>query len=383
MHILYVTRIPPFPVNGGAKIRAYGLLKAVSHIADKVTAIIPNPEHVDLYSCNLDRVAYLEHRYPREYPVYGLLYHHFADRRLFRLFEQIHKEEEIDLVILDFWFLGHLISWFDRRDIPVIYGTHNSQADLARQRPARNPLQRAYFFLNYLSRKWHERRFFDKADALLVVSNEDKTYHSKFVAKDKIFVVPNFLDTDRYTSSSKKVSDYFVVSADFRVFMNDYGLKWFLKYVWAEELSEKIKVLLVGKGSKKVLEKYRNKYHTRNIEATGMVDNVVPYIANAKASIVPLLHGSGTRLKCIEAMALRTQLIATSKGAEGISNDDNAICIADTPEEFKRCMLAVNEGSVDNTDKAFGTFRKYYSLSTAETNLSSVIRNVTGSSIAI
>ena len=82
MHILYVTRITPFPVNGGAKIRAYGLLKALSQIGHKVTAVFPNPEHCDFRAYALDGVVYCEHSFPREYPVYGLLYHHFDDDNL-------------------------------------------------------------------------------------------------------------------------------------------------------------------------------------------------------------------------------------------------------------------------------------------------------------
>jgi glycosyltransferase involved in cell wall biosynthesis len=57
--------------------------------------------------------------------------------------------------------------------------------------------------------------------------------------------------------------------------------------------------------------------------------------------IVPLLTGSGMRIKIIEAMALRKCIISTSKGAEGINYSDRKdIWIADTPEEF---ISAINK----------------------------------------
>jgi glycosyltransferase involved in cell wall biosynthesis len=50
---------------------------------------------------------------------------------------------------------------------------------------------------------------------------------------------------------------------------------------------------------------------------------------------VPLRQGGGTRLKILEAMALGTPVVATTKGAEGLdltSGED--ILIADDPDAF-------------------------------------------------
>ena len=51
--------------------------------------------------------------------------------------------------------------------------------------------------------------------------------------------------------------------------------------------------------------------------------------------IVPLLSGSGLRVKIIEGMACGKTIISTSLGAEGIeyTNGKN-ILIADTPKDF-------------------------------------------------
>ena len=51
--------------------------------------------------------------------------------------------------------------------------------------------------------------------------------------------------------------------------------------------------------------------------------------------VVPLLSGSGMRVKILEGMALGKVIITTSLGLEGIpaSHQEN-ILIADTPEQF-------------------------------------------------
>ena len=51
--------------------------------------------------------------------------------------------------------------------------------------------------------------------------------------------------------------------------------------------------------------------------------------------VVPLLSGSGIRIKIIEGMALGKAIVSTTIGAEGIHyTDGKDILIADTAEEF-------------------------------------------------
>jgi glycosyltransferase involved in cell wall biosynthesis len=71
------------------------------------------------------------------------------------------------------------------------------------------------------------------------------------------------------------------------------------------------------------------------VEYTGYVPDIRPTVAQSWASIVPLRQGGGTRLKILEAMALGTPVISTSKGAEGLdARDGPEILIADSPQAF-------------------------------------------------
>jgi glycosyltransferase involved in cell wall biosynthesis len=54
------------------------------------------------------------------------------------------------------------------------------------------------------------------------------------------------------------------------------------------------------------------------IEVTGTVPDVRPYYEQAFAAVVPLLFGTGTRLKILEAMAAGVPVISTRLGAEGL-----------------------------------------------------------------
>jgi len=72
-----------------------------------------------------------------------------------------------------------------------------------------------------------------------------------------------------------------------------------------------------------------------SVALTGYLPDVRPAVAGAWACVVPLRAGGGTRLKILEAMALGTPVIATTKGAEGLDvRPGEDILIADDPADF-------------------------------------------------
>jgi polysaccharide biosynthesis protein PslH len=73
---------------------------------------------------------------------------------------------------------------------------------------------------------------------------------------------------------------------------------------------------------------------------TGHVDDVRDVIAGSAACVVPLRQGGGTRLKIIEAMALGTPVVSTSKGAEGLEvTPGQDILVADRPADLAQQIL--------------------------------------------
>ena len=75
----------------------------------------------------------------------------------------------------------------------------------------------------------------------------------------------------------------------------------------------------------------------QQVNLTGWVEDVRPYIAAAAVCIVPLRIGGGTRLKIFEAMAMAKPVVSTTIGAEGlpVRHGEN-ILLADTAEGFAR-----------------------------------------------
>ncbi|MCK5079017.1 MAG: glycosyltransferase, partial [Bacteroidales bacterium] len=85
-----------------------------------------------------------------------------------------------------------------------------------------------------------------------------------------------------------------------------------------------------------------------NVVFLGEVDDAYAFMESKAVMIVPLLSGSGMRIKIIEGMALGKSIVSTSIGAEGIAvSHDTDIIIADDTRNY----TAGIESLLDNFDK--------------------------------
>ena len=75
---------------------------------------------------------------------------------------------------------------------------------------------------------------------------------------------------------------------------------------------------------------------------TGRLPEVGALIAESAACVVPLRVGGGTRLKVLQAMALATPVVSTSKGIEGLDVEAGRhLLVADTPDALAAEIVRV------------------------------------------
>ena len=134
----------------------------------------------------------------------------------------------------------------------------------------------------------------------------------------------------------------FVGAVDYRP--NQLGLEWFI----AEVLPRLRSRLGVGVVVDVVGSPPRHLKGAEHVTLHGRVPSVDPFYVDAHAVIVPVLYGSGTRLKVIEAMAFRRPVVSTTAGAEGLPIcDGNEFFQADRPDEFADALLKLAEQTLD------------------------------------
>jgi glycosyltransferase involved in cell wall biosynthesis len=96
------------------------------------------------------------------------------------------------------------------------------------------------------------------------------------------------------------------------------------------------RITIVGSGPSKALQKRASDAVT----ITGYVTDVRPHVARGEVYVVPLLVGGGTRLKALEAMAMRKAIVTTGVGCEGIDlRQEESALFADSPEAFAAAVV--------------------------------------------
>jgi glycosyltransferase involved in cell wall biosynthesis len=103
-----------------------------------------------------------------------------------------------------------------------------------------------------------------------------------------------------------------------------------------------LKLLIVGSGQ--LPEGFEPLMIDPSLVFTGSVADVKPFYEKAAVAIVPLLNGSGTRLKILEAMSFGLPVVSTAKGAEGIDYSEGMdILLANDEIEFANKLTSLLE----------------------------------------
>ncbi|MEI7596944.1 MAG: glycosyltransferase family 4 protein [Bacteroidota bacterium] len=250
---------------------------------------------------------------------------------------QILKSETFDVIHLDSLYVSMYISTIRKHsNAKVVMRAHNVE-HLIWERIAdveKNPLKKWYLSLLAKRLKKYEQEAINLVDLLLPISQFDKEYLIKIGCNVKQYIVPAGIDTEKFIVN-KEIEEFpnlfHLGSLDW--IPNQQAITWFLNSIWPliNKTFPELKFFLAGRNAPKwILD-----LEIPNVEIIGEVENAVDFINSKSIMIVPLLSGSGMRLKILEGMALAKAIISTSIGAEGIEYKQNEnILIANTPEEF-------------------------------------------------
>lgn len=114
---------------------------------------------------------------------------------------------------------------------------------------------------------------------------------------------------------------------------------------------------------------------------TGPMDDAIATLASAKVAVVPLLSGSGTRFKILEAWAAGTPVISTRIGAEGLPyRAGEHLLICDDPYEFAEAvafLLSAPEARAQLAEAGRLLYESCYTWETAWSTLEDELSGLT------
>jgi glycosyltransferase involved in cell wall biosynthesis len=177
-----------------------------------------------------------------------------------------------------------------------------------------------------------EARWIPRFSAVLATSEEDVHRIRGIAPASAMHVFPNALSPTEQPLASEE--DAIVFSGNFEYAPNVSAVRFFRSQVWPR-LRERwpgFRWRLVGRNAHGIARYIRG---DARIEVTGPVADAVAELAKARVVVAPLLAGSGTRFKILEAWAAGRAVVSTTLGAEGLAaRDGEHLLVADTPESF-------------------------------------------------
>ncbi|MEO8357321.1 MAG: glycosyltransferase family 4 protein [Chloroflexota bacterium] len=352
MNILFLSRWFPFPPDNGSKIRVYHLLKGLSQLHE-VTLLsfcespLPSPDDLKQYSgfSEIQVVPWKPFNHQSVRAGHGFL--NSSPRSLIDTYSpqmeflirsalvkrKFHVVIASQLSMASYYraFQG-IPALFDEIELGLFYDQAFQDANL---------IKRLRSKLTWFKLQRYISRILDSFAVGTVVSEpERKIFMDSFSRhQQKIQVLPNCIDMKDYQNITVIPKPcHLIFSGSFRYRPNYHAMQWFIRDVYPLILERVPHAQLIITGDHAGLPLPSMK----NVTLAGYVNDIKSLVASCDVSIAPLWSGGGTRLKILEAMALGTPVVATSKGAEGllIQNGEH-ILIADEPQLFAEQVIRI------------------------------------------
>lgn len=354
MKILQICHKPPYPPSDGGTIAMNNVTQGLHHAGHEVKVLaIETPKHrivpgkitpeymssVRFESVFVDTsisfTAALKTIFNRRsYQVSRFYSKNFAKK-----LADILKKENFDIIQLESLFTTPYLSVIRQYSkAKIVLRTHNIEHQIW-QRVAKN--ERNLFkkwAIKYLS---HQMQRFEcglgsQIDAFASISEPDYNFFSEYYKNIPGMILPFGVNLDEYPENEEYIPSenpelFHVGSMNWRP--NVEGIEYFLDDVWPliHEQFPNVTFTVAGHSIPDSISSRTDD----NVIIAGEVPSANDFILSKDIMVVPLLSGSGIRIKIIEGMALGMTIITTSIGAEGLAVEDGKnILIANTPEEF-------------------------------------------------
>lgn len=260
---------------------------------------------------------------------------------------KILTENEFDIIQFETLYIAPYIEVIRSvTKAPIILRAHNVEHEIwERVRDTtRNPFKKWY--LRHLTKtlKNYEIGALPKFDGIAAITGRDAKELAKYSKHTQVTDIPFGIYPEQYQISDPEEWEFpslFHIGSMNWV-PNEEGIKWFIDEVWPMVQREhpEIKLYLAGRHMPEWLKNLK----VNNIEVVGEVESATHFINSMGVMIVPLLSGSGIRIKIIEGMAAGKPVISTTVAAEGIKcTSGKDIMLADSAIEFTNSISALLE----------------------------------------
>ncbi|MFK8184628.1 MAG: glycosyltransferase [Phormidesmis sp.] len=220
-----------------------------------------------------------------------------------------------------------------------VYGTcaHQLQGGTA-EKPWRDRL-------NLPLLKRYEQRYTQKFSHLVVTTEDDRQQMANLSGKDAITVIPNGVDLDMFTPRIKDPGGHRLVFIGAMDNLPNVDSVTFL----AQEIFPLVRqrypeatLDLVGARPGAAVNALGA---INGITVTGKVPEMTPYLHGSTVCVIPMRTGYGIKNKTLEAMAAGIPVVASDRGLEGLTINDDTALRANSAAEYAQAIAQLFESA--------------------------------------
>ena len=348
MRVLYLSPWFPYPLDTGARTRFYYLLKALAErhqvslltldpygwAPAQIEAVKPLCERAIVVPRDPFRHSRV-HMATQFFSLRPVVAHPFPE--MLSLVNDLHASEPFDVAISGTVAMAAYVTALS--GVPRILEEHNSGTRWMAERyySQTAPIQRLRCWVSWRKSMRYESKLFRHFDLVSMVSTQDAAATQAMLPDNgpPVAVFPNGVDCSQLRPGLTEPEPNTLVFSGALTYGSNYeAMQFFLSQVYPLIRAKRpdVKLRITGMTNGVNVQQLQL---DESVTLTGFVEDIRQEIAGAWISVVPIRSGGGTRLKILEAMALGTPVVSTTKGAEGIEvRNGEHLLLADEPAAF-------------------------------------------------
>jgi polysaccharide biosynthesis protein PslH len=357
MKILFLTNKSPYPPKDGGSIATLSMIRSFALLGHETTVLAMNTRkhHVTPFEIpEIIKQATILHlvEVPAKITPGGALRNllfstkpynaeRFISKHYAQKLEVLLRSHRYDIVQLEGLYLTPYIPLIRKYSSAKIgFRAHNIENEIWK----RTALNAPFFKKGYLNLLAHriekmELEVINTYDLLVPITLRDEKYFQKNGNTRPVLTVPAGVSAEDVFEGEPNCPEtiFYIGALDW--VPNQEGLLWFIEKCFPSivKKAKNIRLLVAGRNApRSFVEKLKHP----NIDFLGEIDDARTFMRNNGIMIVPLLSGSGMRVKVIEGMANAKAIVATTIGCEGIDAvNGKHIFVSDCPKEYSAYVL--------------------------------------------
>ena len=360
MKILLLCNKPPYPASEGGPMAMNSIITGLLEAGHQVKVLAVNNEKYNVKESDI----------PEEYrkktgielidvdlgikPLKAFLnlftrksYHveRFISKDFKARLAELLQKEQFDVVQLEMLYMAPYVETIrEYTKAMIVLRAHNVEHKIWERIAKETKFFIKRWYVNHLAKtlKDYELSALETVDGIAAITRKDAAFFRKYCSKP-IIDIPYGVYPEAFTPKSEiEGHPKFYHIGSMNWIPNEEGIRWFIDEVLPKTI-EKVPTFVYRLAGRNMPE-WLTTLNNPHVDVIGEVPDAKAFVAENDVAIVPLLAGSGIRIKIIESMAMGKTVITTRVGAEGILYDEEVnIIIAENKAKMVEAIRSINE----------------------------------------